>query len=283
MEDDSTPRDPLAAKADALEKALADLEAKKQAAAALAAKNAPQIERIEALEKRLAGLSQSDRREVLDAIGLNHVSAVPKPIEPLRGGGYVPRPNTSAVRWSAWLALPHVELWQAVALSLGVNPADELRDEVGRAPSRFSRLPAEFFERLSLCKKALSFDGPIKPQGHLYAGMLQSPACAVLMADVAAYLMLADYQVAEQMQPRALTEAPALAESMADRQDRRLRESEAAGLTMPKSHQGRLPNGVGERADAEGVSRQFYSDDLRAALKRREEARRAGDRPAVGR
>jgi hypothetical protein len=188
--------------ADRLERALREHEARKKAAAELGAQQAPELERLKALHTRLEALPQNERRAVSDAAGMRQVSAAPRPLEPLRGAGYVPRLSPKAVRWPAWLALPHVELWQAVALSLGLNPADELRGEVSRAPSRFSRLPAEFFERLSHCKKALSFDGPIRPQGSPYQGMRQSPACPVLMADVAAFLTLAGFELPEEVRPR---------------------------------------------------------------------------------
>ncbi len=184
--------------ADRLERALREHEARKKAAAELAAQQAPELERLKALHAQLEALPQHERRKVLDDAGMREVSAPPTPIEPLRGGGYVPRPSPTAIRWPAWLALPHVELWQAVALSLGANPAEELRAEIGRAPSRFSRLPAEFHERLSLCKRALSLDGPIKPQGSLYRGML-GPACPVLIAEVAAFLTLAGFQLPEDL------------------------------------------------------------------------------------
>jgi hypothetical protein len=188
--------------ADRLERALREHEERKKAAAELAAQRAPELERLKALRAQLEALPQRERRAVLDDAGMRHVSAAPKPEEPLRGGGYVPRPSPKAIRWAAWLALPHVELWQAVGLSLGVNPADELRDEVSRAPSRFSRLPAEFHERLSLCIRALNFDGPIKPQRRPYPGRRGSLACPVLLADVAAFLVMAGFEVPEEVRPR---------------------------------------------------------------------------------
>jgi hypothetical protein len=194
--------------ADRLERALREHEARKRAAAERAAQQAPESERLKALRAQLEALPQDERRAVLDAAGMRQVSAAPKPEEPLRGGGFVPRPNTKAIRWPAWLALPHVELWQAVALSVGVNPGDELRDDVGRAPSRFSRLPAAFFERLSHCQKALSLEGPIRPQGGLYGGMLQSPLCKVLLADVAAFLTLAGYELPEELREGLPVSAP---------------------------------------------------------------------------
>jgi hypothetical protein len=71
--------------------------------------------------------------------------------------------------------------------------------------------------------------------------------------------------------------APVLAqESKEQRQDRRLKACEAAGLVMPKNHLSRLPYGVGDVADKEGVTRQAFSSDIKAALTRRESAIKEG-------
>jgi hypothetical protein len=66
-----------------------------------------------------------------------------------------------------------------------------------------SGLPAEFFDRLEVCKRALSTDGPIRPQGSLYAGMLQNPRCLVVLAEVAAFLVLAEFNVPNEMRASA--------------------------------------------------------------------------------
>jgi hypothetical protein len=58
------------------------------------------------------------------------------------------------------------------------------------------------------------------------------------------------------------------AETKEARQDRRLQECEAAGLDFSR-RSSRLPDGVGRLAKAEGVSRQAYSADVKAALERR--------------
>lgn len=60
------------------------------------------------------------------------------------------------------------------------------------------------------------------------------------------------------------------------RQDSRLKACESYGLVMPTSSLGRLPDGVGDVADREGVTRQAFSTDVKAALKRRESAIREG-------
>jgi len=65
-------------------------------------------------------------------------------------------------------------------------------------------------------------------------------------------------------------------ETREQRQDRRLKICEDAGLVMPKSSAGRLPDGVGAAAKREGVTRQAFTDEVKAALKRREDAKREG-------
>lgn len=70
--------------------------------------------------------------------------------------------------------------------------------------------------------------------------------------------------------------ADARTESKVQRQDRRFDACIAAGLQMPDSACGRLPDGVGRVAAAEGVTRQAFSDDVKAAMQRRDAKRREG-------
>jgi len=65
-------------------------------------------------------------------------------------------------------------------------------------------------------------------------------------------------------------------ETKEQRQDRRLKACEDAGLVMPASSIGRLPDGVGRIAELEGVKRQSFTLDVKAALKRREAITKPG-------
>lgn len=66
-------------------------------------------------------------------------------------------------------------------------------------------------------------------------------------------------------------------ETKEQRQDRRLKACIDAGLPMDaRAALSRLPDGVGDEADREGVTRQAFSTDVKAALKRRESAKREG-------
>lgn len=60
------------------------------------------------------------------------------------------------------------------------------------------------------------------------------------------------------------------------RQDRRLQRCIEAGLVMPSSYIGRLPDGIAVVANQEGVSRQSFSIDVKAALKRKKSTDREG-------
>ena len=71
--------------------------------------------------------------------------------------------------------------------------------------------------------------------------------------------------------------ASSATETKEQRQDRRLQACIDAGLPMDtKAALSRLPDGVGGVADYEGVTRQSFSADVKAALQRRESAKREG-------
>jgi hypothetical protein len=120
-------------KAELLEQALSDLKERKQAVAELAEKTAPQRQKFAALMKELDGLPQFERREVLNAAGLQHISAAPRPIIPVKSNSVIrvtPRPTESTklklearlLDWDFWLNMPAVKAWQACALSLNIDP-----------------------------------------------------------------------------------------------------------------------------------------------------------------
>jgi hypothetical protein len=72
------------------------------------------------------------------------------------------------------------------------------------------------------------------------------------------------------------TEPAPVVETKEQRQDNRLKACEAAGLVMPANSMGRLPDGVGDVADKHRVTRQTFSTDVKAALKRREAITKPG-------
>lgn len=70
-----------------LEEALREHAERKIQIQNLAAEMAPEMEKRRALQATLDSLPQHERRRVLDAIGMRHVSAAPAPITPLRCSG----------------------------------------------------------------------------------------------------------------------------------------------------------------------------------------------------
>lgn len=190
-----------------LEQALRDLEREKAARSAFEAEIAAQAAKWEELDNKLQALSQSDRRRILDSVGLKNVSAAPRPIESIKASAPLesePHVRRRDPKWAAWKALPRLELWQCVALSINLEPTERIKSAMqsGRQEGyRFSNMgaPAEFFERLAFCKQAISTSGPITPQGPLYVGILQDSKCPVLLRDVAAFLQAADFTMPEQL------------------------------------------------------------------------------------
>ena len=65
-------------------------------------------------------------------------------------------------------------------------------------------------------------------------------------------------------------------ESKEQREDRRLNACEAYGLVMPKKSEGRLPDGIAKVAKLEGIERQPFSKDVKAAIERRNSLKREG-------
>lgn len=106
--------------------------------------------------------------------------------------------------------MPTVELWQAVCLSLNLEPEERLKMHAVRSSgqSKYVGLPTDFWDRLMVCQARVSYThGPIHPQGTPYPGMLDSPTCPVLQAEVAAFLVSVGLEVPEEMRPAKDAEA----------------------------------------------------------------------------
>ena len=77
------------------------------------------------MQAKLDALPQHERRQVLDAAGLKHVSAAPPPLSPVRGS-YAPAkpkaPDVSKPDWRFWTKIKAVKVWQAIVLSLDIDP-----------------------------------------------------------------------------------------------------------------------------------------------------------------
>ena len=87
----------------------------------------------------------------------------------------------------------------------------------------------------------------------------------------------AQYGVMPEQSPATPAPVVQATETKEQRQDRRLKACIDAGLPMnDKRALSRLPDGVGDVADRESVTRQAFSTDVKAALERRASANREG-------
>ena len=192
------------------------------------------------------------------------------------------------IPWKLWASVPVVKLWEAVALVLEIEPSKLKPHPQGWMagpgqgpvfePRNFPspQKQADFDKALSFAERAANFAGPIYLRTGLARGMNKRIAL-VSLAEVVAFFVGVDWPGIPAPLLAALPEPDAEPdETKEEREDRRLKECEDARLQMPDSHVGRLPDGIGKVAEASGFSRQTYSDDVRAALNRREQRRKAG-------
>ena len=97
-------------------------------------------------------------------------------------------------------------------------------------------------------------------------------AAPAVVVDVAAVSSADNVEPLRETPPaseQATPPAPAKKESAVERQDRRLQMCIDADLPMDRAAIRRLPDGVGDIADREGVSRQTFSADVKKALQRK--------------
>ncbi|MCL4182848.1 MAG: hypothetical protein KJ011_05315 [Burkholderiaceae bacterium] len=170
------------------------------------------------------------------------VSKAPPPITPVRGAGYsLPPPILERARWHVWRHIPQCNLWCAVCLSLDIEPADELISDVVRGEWKRSGLPREFWDRLMVCIASVHPEGPIRSAGELPG----RPGTPVAIADVAAFLAGAQFEIPEQM--RSLSRAPAEALTPAGGASLRTalpssaRSDRESGETEPERHDEQPP------------------------------------------
>ena len=281
-----------------LEVALAEMEAKKSHLAEYRVNRAPEIEaataKRNALNAKLAALPQKERRQVLDAAGLKHISAAPPPKEPIRSRYTQPRTPAAppVIDWRYWRHMPEIRQWEACALSLNIKPDNmKLHPQAWMAgpgsgpiltdasfPS--GAVQIEFDKRVRLLGASLFNSGHFTAVNNLIMGGRH--LATVNPREFAAWALHVEF---DDMPPELVAMAEKKPEPMQavtpetkeQRQDRRLKACIDAGLPMnTKAALSRLPDGVGDVADREGVTRQTFSTDVKAALKRRENATREG-------
>lgn len=147
--DDKKPADPVS-----LEQALIDATARAKAYADREEERAIEADKRDKLQSQLEALPQHERRRVLDAIGLHDVSAAPRPIAPIKSSlSRRPNPFNTEVKgatdWGYWRNVATVEIWQALLLSLNIEPTGKgwLLDN---APGRTGDIPREYLDRNGL-------------------------------------------------------------------------------------------------------------------------------------
>jgi hypothetical protein len=169
-------------------------------------------------------------------------------------------------RWAhiqGWKVPPQLEVSPAPAAPAQHDSA--LREALAEAESARAVLEAQLASMKTTRATAPQELQPAHQQAHASAEQLQQPVEPEMPAVAAAISRSA---------------AKASTETAEERENRRLKMCEAAGIVMPMtdpSVQGfRLPRGVGRVAKQEGVTRQTFTEDVKAALQRRYDARRAG-------
>lgn len=93
--------------------------------------------------------------------------------------------------WDLWADMRRLRVWQAVALSLNINPGlpdmSAATAATMRDPARLRRFGAEFERRLAIALSQLSTDGPLRPL-ELYTGVLEDPCAMVSMKNFATFV-----------------------------------------------------------------------------------------------
>lgn len=135
-----------------LEQALSDAAARMKEDADRKQERALESDKHAKLQSQLDALPQHERRRVLDATGQHRVCSAPRPLERIKNsGGFSQRPrpfNTEvkgATNWAYWQHVSTVEIWQALLLSLNIEPTGKgwLLDN---APGGTGDIPRKYLE-----------------------------------------------------------------------------------------------------------------------------------------
>jgi hypothetical protein len=198
---------------------------------------------------------------------------------------------SSSVDWDWANRLPSLAIFEAAGLSMGFELnilAPDGRRFTGRD---YIEPPKEYGERVFLAYMSVQA-GDLPRSREAERNQTFDPKAAfdtgqfweIDPADFRRWCDAKGFPVPAEWLPRGYTPAthapvvPATAsETKEQRQDRRLKACIDAGLPMDtKDALSRLPDGVGNVADCEKVTRQAFSTDVKAALKRRESTKREG-------
>jgi hypothetical protein len=174
--------------------------------------------------------------------------------------------NGSVIDWRYWVhQLPRLTIAESARLICGLDP-DKFKDLENKRNNKDQSL---LFRKVEKIQRLAKLEGKEIATSSEWLAWAKERQFAIHDG----------FKLAVEVSPAPVVAASngAALETREQRQDRRLQACEAAGLVMPKSSAGRLPDGVGKVADTEGVKRQPFSVDIKAALKRRERAKREGN------
>lgn len=180
--------------------------------------------------------------------------------------------------------------FQALEAEYGVTPATEpkaMPDTANPEQTNYQETPQYQAEYAKAWKSLDAKDEleklikeceaiPALDWGQLKRKKQEIAAMKVERAGLLAGIFPGDSQQQATEPPAPPVVTVSASETREQRQNRRLQACEKYGLVMPKSYLSRLPDGVGDVADRESVTRQAFSTDVKAALKRRENAIREG-------
>jgi len=107
------------------------------------------------------------------------------PITPLRISKLESSRSPSPANWNKWQFIPKCQIWEAVCLTLDIEPDKKRHDIQNWLKHRRNvpyGLPAEFSYRLEIALANVSTKGRIHPP--LYQGALHNPKAEVMLSEV---------------------------------------------------------------------------------------------------
>lgn len=142
------------------------------------------------------------------------ISKAPPPISPLRGGGFIPRKTETdrQPRWHKWCLMPEIKEWEAVALSLNIEPGKiDLNSNAWMGAEHPFDESEEFIDRLMILKNHSSnrahFPTPCK------LNMANWYECEVRLDEFAAWCIHVGFEIPPELSALSKTATQAAPQS----------------------------------------------------------------------